>query len=229
MDKQDQQEAVQGVWIYEIGELEGLSKAEVTKVKVFASKTHDRARPAYGRHREDRPRRCIFVATTNDDKYLRDTIGNRRFWPFKVPKIDLDAIRRDRDQLWAEAAAMEAMGEALVIPEELWPEATKQQLARMEIDPWEDILAKRRGELEERDEVDKRNFVCATDKNCGPEWRVSTNYLLSRALLIPKERQTNNHTKRSPPSCAISVGRAQKPPSASTRSSVVASSSLRWL
>jgi len=196
MDKQDQQEAVQGIWIYEIAELEGLSKAEVTKVKLFASKTHDMARPAYGRHRVDRPRRCIFVASTNDDKYLRDTTGNRRYWPIKTPKIDLDGIARDRDQLWAEAALAEATGEALVIPEELWPEATAQQLARMEIDPWEDVLASKLAELEENNRDVKDCFTCANDKGCNPEWRVSTNYLLSRVLFIPKDRQDNRHTKR---------------------------------
>jgi predicted P-loop ATPase len=77
-DKKEQQEAVQGVWIYEIGELEGMTKHDVTAIKLFLSKTHDRARPAFGRARVDRARRCVFAGTTNDDKYLRDTTGNRR-------------------------------------------------------------------------------------------------------------------------------------------------------
>lgn len=84
LDKREQQEAVQGVWIYELCELDGLSKSEVTAIKLFASKTVDSARPAYGRSRVDRPRRLIFIATTNEDTYLRDTTGNRRFWPVKV-------------------------------------------------------------------------------------------------------------------------------------------------
>jgi predicted P-loop ATPase len=168
LDKQEQQEAMQGIWIYEIAELEGLTKAEVTKVKLFASKTHDMARPAYGRHRVDRPRRGILTASTNDDKYLRDTTGNRRFWPVKAPKIDLAAITRDRDQLWAEAAAMEAMGEALVIPEELWPEATKQQLARMEIDPWEDILAGKLASHQENDVQADGQFSSGADERGNP-------------------------------------------------------------
>ena len=92
-------------------------------MKLFASKTVDAARPAYGRNRVDRPRRCIFVATTNEDTYLRDTTGNRRFWPVRlqgvIPSadgkkmIDLAGIERDRDQLWAEAVAIEATGEPL--------------------------------------------------------------------------------------------------------------------
>jgi predicted P-loop ATPase len=65
--KQEQQELIQGVWIYEIGELENMYRTDVAKIKHFASKQVDSARPAYGRHRVDRPRRCIFVGTTNDD------------------------------------------------------------------------------------------------------------------------------------------------------------------
>ena len=93
-DKREQREAVQGIWIYEIGELEGMSKHDVTAIKLFLSKTHDSARPAFGRSRVDRPRRCIFVGTTNDEGYLRDPTGNRRFWPVKLGKglIDLAGI-----------------------------------------------------------------------------------------------------------------------------------------
>ena len=68
----DRQEQVQGVWIYELAELAGYGKVDVNQFKNFVSQTVDRARPAYGRNRIDRPRRCIFVATTNDDNYLRD-------------------------------------------------------------------------------------------------------------------------------------------------------------
>jgi hypothetical protein len=200
LEKREQQEAIQGVWIYEIGELEGMVKSEVTKVKLFASKTVDMARPAYGRSRIDRPRRCIFVATTNDDTYLRDTTGNRRFWPVKIPKgrmIDLAEVTRDRDQLWAEAVAIEATRESLVIPEALWPDATAAQQARMELDPWEDALAPRLASLETKSKASMDGcFVVAADTNGNAEWRVSTDYLLTQLLGLPKERQNNNHTKR---------------------------------
>jgi predicted P-loop ATPase len=196
LNKKEQQEAIQGVWIYEVAELEGLVKSEVTRVKLFASKTVDGARPAYGRTRVDRPRRCIFVATTNEDTYLRDTTGNRRFWPVAVNVIDLDAVKRDRDQLWAEAAAVEATGEPLVIPQGLWGDVAVQQKARMELDPWEDMLAAVLGGMIRTEKMVGGSFVKASDKLGDPEWTISTDFLLSNVLSLPKERQNNNHTKR---------------------------------
>jgi len=107
-------ELTKGVWIFELSELEGLGKRDVSHVKAFCSRTHDKARPAYGYVPVERGRTCIFIGTTNGD-YLADESGNRRFWPVATTDIDLDALERDRNQLWAEAAAAEATGETLVI------------------------------------------------------------------------------------------------------------------
>jgi predicted P-loop ATPase len=136
----EQQEATTGVWLYEIGDLHGMKRAEVESVKVFASRTVDRARPAYGRFRVDQPRRCVFVATTNDDAYLKSETGNRRFWPVKTGHVDLAGLRRDRDQLWAEAAEMEARGASAILEEALWDAARTEQDERMEDDPWTDLI-----------------------------------------------------------------------------------------
>ena len=141
LDAKAQAEAMAGIWIYELCELEGLGRADINKVKAFASRAVDRARPAYGRFREDRPRQNIFVGTTNDDKYLKDPTGNRRFWPVRTGKIDLEALARDRDQLWAEAAYWEGKDESIVLSEELWPAAAREQEARLEDDSWLDVLA----------------------------------------------------------------------------------------
>lgn len=195
LDKREQQEAVQGVWIYEIAELEGLHKSDVTKIKMFASKTVDSARPAYARSRVDRPRRGVFVATTNEDTYLRDTTGNRRFWPVRVGTIDLAGVAADRDQLWAEAAVAETGGEPLVIPETLWPDAAAEQAARMEIDPWEDAICVRLAGLQRLGNFGEA-WVRAADAAGEPEWRVASDFLLSDVLGIPKSSQNNNHTKR---------------------------------
>jgi predicted P-loop ATPase len=137
----EQKEALQGVWIYELCELGGLHRSSVERVKAFTSMTRDRARDAYARFRSELPRCCIFIATTNEDRFLRDQTGNRRFWPLKVGKINLKKLKADIDQLWAEAVSLEAAGESIVLPSKLWPAAAAEQAKRMEDDPWVDMLA----------------------------------------------------------------------------------------
>ncbi|MEM9204761.1 MAG: virulence-associated E family protein [Pseudomonadota bacterium] len=92
-------EALSGKWIVEAGELKGNRKAGTDHLKGFLSRTHDKARMSYDRREREVPRQCVIVGTTNDSRYLRDTTGNRRFWPVAVEGFDLDALRRDRDQL----------------------------------------------------------------------------------------------------------------------------------
>ena len=121
---------------------------------------------------------------------------NRRFWPVDVGVIDLVGVKRDRDQLWAEAAEVEAGGEPLVIPQELWGAVAAQQEARMEVDPWEDTLAPALARLVNRGTAIEGRFAGAADLNGDPEWRVSTDHLLTGVLGLPRERQNNNHTKR---------------------------------
>jgi putative DNA primase/helicase len=213
--KQEQQELTEGVWIYECAELEGMRWSDVNKVKLLISKQVDSARPAYGRGRVDRPRRCVLAGTTNDDEYLRDTTGNRRFWPVKVGKIDLEAIKRDRDQLWAEAAAAEAGGEALTIPPELWAAATVEQQARQHHDIWEDPLRERlaawmdsvrerRAKLIAKEGAKKGaekanedgRIALVPDEAGGLEWRVSSTWIARDLLSLPVERQGKSTTSR---------------------------------
>jgi predicted P-loop ATPase len=146
----EQQELLAGVWLFEIAELSNIRKTEVEHIKAFASRTHDRARPAYGRTRVDQPRRCILFATTNDDKYLK--MADRRFWPVRTTTIDIGTLRRDRDQLWAEAAQREGEGASIVLNRKLWNAARVEQEAREEGDPWDDVLAETIGTIEQGEE-----------------------------------------------------------------------------
>lgn len=175
----EQQELLRGIWLYEIADLAGLRRAEVEKVKAFASRTHDRARPAYGRRRVDAPRRCIFVATTNEDEYLKSPTGNRRFWPVAVGSIDIEGLRRDRDQLWAEAAKAERDGEATTLAAELWATVADAQEARREHDPWDDLLA------------DVAGAVYTSADGMGEEARISTEELYKTHLGIPATEKVN--------------------------------------
>jgi putative DNA primase/helicase len=101
-----------GVWLVELSELAGMRRSEVEHVKAFLSRNVDRYRPPYARRSVDVPRQCVFLATTNEAAYLRDPTGNRRFWPVRCTDIDLPALERDRDQLFAEAVHRYQQGEA---------------------------------------------------------------------------------------------------------------------
>ena len=98
-------EVLRGRWIVEAAELSGMKKADVEHLKAMLSRQIDRGRMAYGRLPIEAARQCIVIGTTNKSEYLRDTTGNRRFWPVLVKRFDLDALRRDRDQLWANFAS----------------------------------------------------------------------------------------------------------------------------
>jgi hypothetical protein len=134
-------EALSGVWIVEISELKGMRHGDVERIKALLARTADRARLSYDRTVTHAPRQCIFVGTTNASQYLRDLTGNRRFWPIRGVKFNLEALRRDRDQLWAEAATREAQGESIRLPEDLWETARVEQGERTADEPWVAAIA----------------------------------------------------------------------------------------
>ena len=132
-------EKLQGKWIVEIGELAGMRKADVEKVKAFLSTRNDDYRPSYGKTVEKHPRQCIIIATVNGERgYLRDITGNRRFWIVKChqteQKKNFSFSDADRDQIWAEAIAICKKGEKLYLENELLKEAEKVQRISMEED-----------------------------------------------------------------------------------------------
>lgn len=134
-------ERTQGRWIIEAGELSGMGKKGVEHLKAFLARRRDSSRLAYGRVTHDAPRHFIVVGTTNDERYLIDNTGNRRFWPVRVGDIDLEALARDRDQLWAEAAAREAAGASIRLDRLLWQAAADEQEDRRLVDPLVPVLA----------------------------------------------------------------------------------------
>lgn len=136
----EQQEAMTGVWLYEIAELAGMRRTDVERIKQFASRREDRARPAYGRFRIDRKRQCVFVGTTNDDVYLMSDNGDRRIWPLLTSVIDLAGLLAARDQLWAEASHLEQQGHSIRLRRELWEAAAEAQNARRAGDVWVDPI-----------------------------------------------------------------------------------------
>jgi predicted P-loop ATPase len=156
--------------------ISNIRKTEVEHIKAFASRTRDRARPAYGRTRVDQPRRCILFATTNDDRYLK--MADRRIWPGRTATIDIEALRRARDQLWAEATQRESEGASIVLDSALWAAARVEQEAREDEDSWDAVLEQAIGTVEQGEE------------------RVSSVDLLSTVLGIHISKQRDLDYKR---------------------------------
>lgn len=133
-------EAIAGKWIVEAGELKGMRKGEVDALKSTLSRRSDRARLAYGRQPVELPRQCVIIGSTNSEHYLKDPTGNRRFWPVRCGEFDVEGLRRDRDQLWAEARVREARGDSIRLAPRLYPDAGREQEARRIADPFEEVI-----------------------------------------------------------------------------------------
>jgi putative DNA primase/helicase len=135
-------QTIQGVWIYELSELDAILRSETSSSKAFLTRAVDKFRVPYGRSPESIPRSVVFCGTINHGGYLKDRTGNRRFWIVRCEDtIDVEAVRRVRDQLWAEATALYDQGfEWHLTPDE---EALmdREQEERIEEDPCEERLA----------------------------------------------------------------------------------------
>lgn len=126
-------EQLQDAWLIEMAELSATKKAEAEAVKHFISKREDIYRVAYGKRVTKFPRQCVFFGTTNDNEFLRDKTGNRRFWPIvvgvteKKKNLWRDMVQAEINQIWAEAVELWKNGESLYLGEEVEKEAIKRQ------------------------------------------------------------------------------------------------------
>ena len=141
LDSKDAADYVRGKWIIELAELSSVSKTEVEHVKAFITRTEEKFRPAYGRNEIAYQRRCVFIGTTNRTDYLRDETGNRRFWPIKLEAVDVAAIQKDRDKIWAAAKALYDAGEQWWLTDAEALLAEVQQERRTAVDPLYDEVA----------------------------------------------------------------------------------------
>ena len=175
-------EALHGAVIGEISELQGFSKAENEEIKAFITRREDRARPAYGRRVKCYPRRTILVGTTNSDDYLRDATGNRRFLPIECHgSINIEALKKDKDQLFAEVMHEFRRSPELFQKLFLQNSESIQILKTVQerstiIDPWEPVIK-----------------TWLDDNNIN---RVATRAIIEECLKISIERTNQKISKR---------------------------------
>lgn len=130
---------LQGKLIVEFSELAHLNNTEFEEIKAWITLRTDEARKPYGMEPKEYPRQFILAGTTNDSRWLRDPTGNRRFWPVRCgSNIDIETLKRDREQLWAEAVHLYKTGMRYWMErnDEVWKLAGAQQAVRLLNDPW---------------------------------------------------------------------------------------------
>lgn len=161
-----------GVWMYEIAELDSFNRADITAVKQYVTSREDRVREPYARRHTTRPRTCVLAGTTNQNEYLKDSTGARRFWPVAVGEMDLLKLSRWRDQLFAEARHLLEAGERYHPTREESRRYLEEQQQDREIqDPWLEEIA---------DWLD--------DPAQAARSRFTTSNLLTECLRVPPDR-----------------------------------------
>jgi hypothetical protein len=131
---------LEGVWIYEMAELDALTRAQTTKMKAWLSRQRDDFKRPYDRFATHLDRSFVVIGTSNEDSYLTDTTGNRRYLPLTARRCDADGAAQLRDQLWAEAVVAEPTYGPLILPKARWHDAAEMQDARLNVHPWLDKL-----------------------------------------------------------------------------------------
>lgn len=200
---------LQNCIIAEVPELQGFNKADSSRLKQFLGQKTDKYRAPYERREEEHPRHCVFFGTTNDNEFLRDSTGNRRYWPIEVGKNktiknvfnDLDS---EKDQIWAEAVVKFRIGEPLYLEGDVLKAAEKEQEARLIIDPWENIITEYINRpipadwFEKSIETQKNYWAFNTseEKDLIERDRVCATELLTVCLGIEVKRQTSIDRKR---------------------------------
>ncbi len=178
LEHKDSSQHLRGKWLIEIAEMHRFDKAETALLKSFITRQEERYRPSYGRNEVFEPRQCCFIGTTNKNIYLRDETGGRRFWPVKISVIDIEGLKRDRDQLFAEAVHLYRNGSRW------WPDRDfeedhikPEQDARFEEDAWEEPIGE---------------FL----KGIMPDMRIKIHELARDALQLEKARIGTTETRR---------------------------------
>lgn len=141
-DSKEARQHLMGKWLVELSELAPARRSDAEDLKAFISGKVDKIRLPYGRRDQTIERQCVFIGTTNEDEFLNDPTGERRWWPVELSaRIDLAALKADREQLFAEAVVAYDNREQWWLEPEFEREHAEpvRKLARVS-DPWEELI-----------------------------------------------------------------------------------------
>lgn len=130
---------LRGLLVGELGELRGLRTRKIEEIKVWVAQRFERWTPKYMETNTVFPRRLLLHGSGNDHQIFSDPTGERRWLPMECGKVDAEAIRADRDQLWAEGLFRWRMEGVLWEPAQVL--ARGEHEAFRDVDPWQERIA----------------------------------------------------------------------------------------
>lgn len=187
---------IRGTMFYELAELDGFSRAESSRAKAFFSSPYDTFVPKYVAWATKVPRQCVFVGTVNHGTYLRDTTGNRRYWPVKIQRADVPMIAADRDQLWAEAVHRYKQGARWWVEAEEREIFEQEQELRYVGDAYEDLV---RSFLVGKDETTMHQLLEDALKLDKSKWSLAEQTRLGNVIHALGWRKHDRGSRANPP------------------------------
>lgn len=106
----DTSRRLRGKLVGELEELRGLNSRHIEEIKAWITRTSEEWVPKYKEFASKFKRRLLFFGSTNDEEFLNDPTGERRWLPGRCGLIDIEWIKANREQLWAEGAAKFMLG-----------------------------------------------------------------------------------------------------------------------
>jgi len=174
-------QVMEGCWLGEIPDMASFRGRDLEHIKAFITIREDRYRRKYARHAVTRPRQCVFAATDNTGDWNGDVTGARRFWPFVCKTVNIDYLKANRDQLFAEAVVRVRRGELHYdVP---MGDQIEQAEARRHGDAWEELIDRYVHELPKSDHGETYWI-----KRAEPLTELGVNDILQNALGIPTGR-----------------------------------------
>jgi predicted P-loop ATPase len=192
MGSKDAAMQLRGRWIIELAELDALNRVEMSRAKAFLTQQSDRFRPPYGHRLINAPRQCVFIGTTNRHEWNTDPTGGRRFWAVRCGAIDIEALKRDRDQLWAEALYRFHQSEAWWLDDpKTAKEAVEEQEQRYVTHPWQEQISKWLQNPTERFDQDKDGHPVPVGEFSSTKDSVTIDDILVHCIGKPLDRWTH--------------------------------------